>query len=300
MTTRNLYVRENWTQSANRMASEGALLWRIAVGAPVIAFVMALFVKALPLSATATAVLIQAVPLCFFYAVVVWYVLRFQPGGVRATLEICVASLSISVIAGYLVLGDPEVPFHSSRVSWIGIVGIALFPLNWLVLRNVAHDHAKEFEAVGLTLPASKWHWGYGILGGCLVAAHCFFTGFSAELLTPAWKPWPFVLWQLSLTLGLRSLSEELFFRGLIFNQLYWIRGGSFWVASAVAALGNALPHIVIGWSGDLLILMITLFYVAALAMVNALLYRASNSIAPGVVSSVAFHFLMSLRSFGA
>lgn len=297
MLTKNLYVYDNWVELTNQVASERALLWRIAVGVPTLVLVMVLIVKALPLPGAATIVLIQAVSFCLFYAVVVWYALRHRPDGVKAALGMYLGSVSISVIAGSLALGHLEVPFRSDlSVPWTVPIGIVLFPLNWLLLRTIATEHPREFEMLGLRFPRSRWFLAFGILGGSLLSVHFFFTGALAELFTPGWKPWPVMFWQLSLIVGLRSLGEELFFRGLIFHQLYRIRQGDFWVVSGVVALGNVLPYIGIGWQGDPMLLAVFLFYVIALAVVNGLLYRISDSILPGVVSSVIFYFLVILH----
>jgi hypothetical protein len=299
MLTRHIRVRDHWTELTNQIATERAALWRIVVSVPSITFVLALTLRVLPLPAVATPILIQAVYFCFLYAIVVWYVLRYKPGGVKAALTFYVGSLSISIITGLLALGNLEGPFRSAQTSWVAVVGSVLFPLNWLLLRTIAQDHPEEFETVRWMVPASKWHLLYGVIAGCLLAAHFFFTGFLARLFMPTWKSWPFVLWQLSMTLGLRALSEELFYRGLIFNQLYRILRGGFWMASAVAALCNVIPYIAIGWHSDLVLVMITLFYVTAVAMVNAFLCRVSNSVMPGVVCSVIFHVLMVLNGSG-
>jgi hypothetical protein len=56
------------------------------------------------------------------------------------------------------------------------------------------------------------------------------------------------------------------------------------------------LPYLAIGWQGDSTLFIVTLFYVTALAVINGLLYRMSDSVLPGVVSSILFHLLTSLQ----
>ncbi|RME46757.1 MAG: CPBP family intramembrane metalloprotease [Chloroflexi bacterium] len=212
-------------------------------------------------------------------------------------LGVYLGSLGISVMASYLALGDSVGTLRSGTgLRWTSIAGSALLMLNWLLVRTVAGEHRPAFKAIGLAMPASKWHLAFGVVSGCLFAAHFFFTGLLADLFAPAWRALPAILWEISVVAGLRSLSEELFFRGLVFNQLYRLRRGGFWAASAVATACNILPYIVLGWHSDPTFFTLTLFYVAALSMVNAFLYRMSHSIVPGVLNSVLFYSLTSFN----
>ena len=58
---------------------------------------------------------------------------------------------------------------------------------------------------------------GLGV--GLLVSAHFWLTARIAGIDFEA-KPWPYLAWQFFYELGPQSLTEELFLRGVVFNEL--------------------------------------------------------------------------------
>ena len=108
-------------------------------------------------------------------------------------------------------------------------------------------------------------------------------------------KPLPYLTWQLSYELGLRSLGQELFFRGLVFNHLYKARQWSFWTAAFLASLLNLSIYLGVWGRSNPIIMAGMLFYIFIMAVINAALYRWSDSIISPVVSSAVFNLLIVL-----
>lgn len=297
MATRSLFVREEYTELTSHSAHEKVTFWRLAVGVPVLSILAVLGARALHVSEVTTSVLAYASTYCLYYGAAMWYALRREPGGARVASGAYAAAASTVVIVAYLAwmpLGDP---FHFHRpASLVLALPAVLLGLNWISLGAVAQEYPRELDAVGVRLPLRKSYLLYALLGGCLVAGHYFFAGTWSDLFAVTWSGWSAALWTMGLAVGIRSLSEEIFFRGVVFNYIYWMRQGGFWTASLTAALLNMGVYLALGLRDEPVTLTLSLLSVGILAVVNAFLYRMSQSIVPSVISSALFFALITVR----
>lgn len=168
--------------------------------------------------------------------------------------------------------------------------------LNWIALGWLIHRYPREVKAVGLDLSRPELKVLYGLLAGGMVGGHFIFTASFSKMLSFSLKPSPYLTWQLFYELGLRSLGQELFFRGLVFNYLYRARQWGFWAAALLASLLNLSIYLGVWGRGNPVITAGMLFYIFIMAVINAALYRWSDSIISPVVSSTVFHMLIVLR----
>jgi hypothetical protein len=297
MTTRHLIIRGEYTDLISHSRHDRIVFWRVAVGVSALALITILGVRLLRVSQVTESVLLYAATYCLYYGVALWYALRRQPGGTGVAVGAYVAAVSIVVIVAYLAWVPLEGPFdaHRPRPS-ISAILATLLGLNWILLRVALNENTEELAALGVRLGLLKSHLLHAVLGGCFVGGYFFFAGIFSGMFGFSWHGWSAVLWTVCLAAGLRSLGEEMFFRGVVFDHIYWMRQGGFWSASLLAAFLNMTVYLVLGLNDDPATLVLTLLSVGILAIVNAFLYRISQSIVPGIISSVLFFTLITLR----
>ncbi len=268
--------------------------------------------------------LAEALSLCLYAAVAVWYGLRAPgsrqevatklPGAWRVALGVYLIGLAIMGTVDWLTKrGLSSLLVNSSRaddpILFAGVLMLGFIPLFvWVVWRyptqmrrmrlgllpgHAARPGLSGSLAVDTETGGSTWRWskgvGVGLLVGLLIGSHFWLTTRSAGM-TLNVKPWPYVAWQLFYELGPQSLPEELFMRGVVFNELYFERGKNFWLA-ALAACSLELLSLLVkqDYSADLIIIVGVVFYTVVSSVASAWLFRWSRSIVPGYISNVTF-----------
>jgi hypothetical protein len=295
-------VREDWSEQATQIEKDRRRVGRavILVGAAIGPGVF--LADRLAGTVAWRSLLGEALSLCLYGAVAVWYGLRQRSGSARrVALMVYLVGL---VIMGLVDLATKRnlstllvnSPRANQPILWAGGLMLFFLPLiGW-----VAWRYPVEMNRVGLGFFYPLGRLGTYILAGLgvglLIGFHFWLTlrtaGMQLEL-----KPWPYVAWQFFYEVGPQSLTEELFMRGVVFNELYFGRGRSFWVA-ALATSGLELLSLLVkrDFSASVLIVIGVVFYTVVSSVASAGLFRWSRSVVPGYVHNVVFSVITLLR----
>lgn len=241
------------------------------------------------------AFLSEAFSLCLYAAVAVWYALRRRPGTVwRVALMVYGGGLAIMGLVGFFTKrGLTDLMVDSPRASEpILLAGVAMLLFLPLIGR-IAQRYPIDMNRIGLgpVYPRSRLRLFIlaGLTTGLLIGVHFLLTtqvvGMDFQL-----KPWPYMVWQVCYKVGPQSLTEELFMRGVVFNEFFFVRGWNFW-AAALAAAGLELLSVVVkqDYSVDILTITGVAFYTIVVGVASAGLFRWSRSVAPGYANNVIF-----------
>jgi len=291
MSVQAFHVSEEWSQITRRMYRE-----RVYVGVAILAVVVvstglvAVFDR-LPLSVAWASFTVEAVSLCLYGAVAVGYALYHRARVWAIAAGVYGIGLALMAVTDWLTKsGLSMLPVDSPRArSPILYAGVVML-LYWGVLIWLMRRFPDEMRTIGLT--GARWGaWAVvGLLTGLVLGGHLLFTATTAAGMSLSLRPWPYVLWSLCYEVGVQSITEELFFRGVAFNYLYRVMGRNLWLSAIVTSLLNVAALMVkAGWSANLLLFLGTLFYTFAMGMVSAALFSRSRSIVPGFVNNVVF-----------
>ena len=248
------------------------------------------------------AFLAEALSLCLYAAMAVWYALRRQPRTARRmAFLVYVIGLSIMGLVDVVTKrGLSKSLVESTRadesILLAGVLMLLFLPLiGWVVWR-----YPVEMGRIGLgrVHPRSRLMFfvlvGLGV--GLLVSAHFWLTVKIAGLDFEA-KPWPYLAWQFFYEVGPQSLTEELFLRGVVFNELYFVRTWNFWAAALAASSLELLSLLVKqNYSVSALVIAGAVFYTLVSSIASAGLFRWSHSVVPGYVNNVVFGVLSAFR----
>ena len=291
MSVQAFHVSEDWSQINNRMRRERMLAGMAILAVVIVSTVLIAVFDRLSLPVAWSSFLVEAVSLCLYGAVAIWYALRH-----RAEVWVIVAGtygvgLTLMGLTNWITKSGLSVRLADSprAQSPILCAGVIMF-LYWGILIWLTRRFPDEMRKIGLT----GVRWGVwvvvGAITGLLLGGHLLFTAATAAGMALAFKPWPYTLWSLCYEAGIQSITEELFFRGVVFNYLYQVEERNFWLSAIATSLLNVVALIVkAGWSSNALLSLGTLFYAFAMGMVSAALFSRSRSIVPGFVNNAAF-----------
>jgi len=248
------------------------------------------------------AFLAEALSLCLYAAMSVWYALRRWPETARRmAFLVYVIGLSIMGVVDVVTKrGLSESLVDSTRaddpILLAGVLMLLFLPLiGWVVWR-----HPVEMGRIGIgrVYPRSRLALfvlvGLGV--GLLVSAHFWLTAKIAGMDFEA-KPWPYLAWQFFYEVGPQSLTEELFLRGVVFNELFFVRTWNFWAAALAASSLELLSLLVKqDYSVSALVIAGAVFYTLVSSIASAGLFRWSRSVVPGYVNNVVFGVLSAFR----
>jgi hypothetical protein len=247
--------------------------------------------------------LAEALSLCLYAAVAVWYGLRHRPKVAwRVALAVYVIGLGIMGLVDYLAKQGQSVLLVDSTLTgesilfWIGSLMVCFVPLlGWVVWR-----YPREMRQVGLYFGLSRSrllrYIGGGLGIGFLVCLHFWLTTRAIGMEMDV-KPWPYMAWQFFYEIGPQSLPEELFMRGVVFNELYFGRSWNFWIA-ALATSGLELLSLLVkqDYSTDVIMIVGVIFYTVVSSVASAGLFRWSRNVIPGYVNNVFFGVVSMFR----
>jgi hypothetical protein len=99
--------------------------------------------------------------------------------------------------------------------------------------------------------------------------------------------------WHFCYEAGPRSLSGELFIRGVVFNELHFGRDWNFWPAALAASGLELLPLLArLDYGVDQFVVVGVIFYTVVSGVASAALFRWSRNVVPGYVNNVALGLL--------
>lgn len=244
----------------------------------------------------------EALSLCLFAAVAVWYGLRLRAGTAwRVALTVYLVGLLVIGMVDFttkrglsgLLVDSPQAKEPGLLV---GVLLLLFIPL----LGGVARYYPSEMSRIGFSASGPISRLGLlslvGLGVGLLIGFHFWLTAKTAGI-DLTLKPWPYTVWQVSYELGPQSLTEELFMRGVVFNELYFGREWNFWTA-ALGASGLELLLFLAkqDYSAELFVLVGGAFYTVVSGVVSAGLFRWSRSVVPGYANNVIFGVVSLLR----
>jgi hypothetical protein len=295
-------VRKDWSEETARSEQDKRrvhtifILVAIAIGPGVF------LVDRLAGSVAWRSFLAEALSLCLYAAVAVWYALRYQPGTARRTafLVYLVGLVIMGLVNLITKSGLTELLVDSSRANETILLAGALMLLFLPALTWVARRYPIDTDRIGLSLthPFSRLrsHLFVGLGVGLLIGFHFWLTAKTAEL-DLSLKPWPYMIWQFCYEAGPQSLTEELFMRGVVFNEFYFGRNWNFWKAALTASSLELLSLLVKqDYTADVLVIAGVVFYTVVASVASAGLFRWSRSLLPGYVSNVAFSMVSVFR----
>jgi hypothetical protein len=239
--------------------------------------------------------LTEALSLCLFAAVTVWYALRRRPRTARReAVLVYVIALTIMGLVDVITKRGlsallVESPRASKPILWTGALMLLFLPL----LGWVARRYPTEMRRVGLGSVQPLSRLGLFILAGLavglLISAHFWLTARIAGMDFGA-KPWPYMAWQLFYEVGPQSFTEELFMRGVVFNEFYFAREWNFWSAALAASSLELLSLLVKqDYSVSTLVIAGVVFYTVVSGVASSGLFRWSRSVIPGYMQNVVF-----------
>ena len=297
MSSLTFRVRADWAETTRRMEREKRRLLGLILGVVFFSAVVVGVVDRLPLSTAWRSFLSELASICLWPAVAVGYAWRGQRSARRMAAGAYLTLAVIMAFTDYLTkAGLPGMLLESSRAGQSILYTGGVMLLVWPLAVGLARRAPEQARLIGLDF--TRWllwlAWGLGV--GILLAGHLLLTmKFARVPLTL--KPWPYMAWHLFYEGGIQSFSEELFFRGMVFNYFLTRRGQNFWLAAIVTSLLYICVFLVkIQWSASVLILAGTVFYGFMMNICCAALYRWAGSIVPAVACNAVLGLAPILR----
>lgn len=291
MSVQAFHVTENWPQISNRMRRERLYTGLAILAVVIFSTVLVAVFDRLALSVAWSSLLVEAASLCLYGAVAIGYALRAHARMRITAVGVYGMGLVLMAVTNWLTKSHLRVrlvdsPRAQNPILYAGIIML----LYWVALISLARRFPEEMRKIGLI--GVRWAaWSaVGVITGLILGGHLLFTATTAAGLFLTFKPWPYTVWSLCYEAGIQSITEELFFRGVVFNYLYRVEERNFWLSAIVTSFLNVSALIAkAGWSSNLLLSLGTLFYAFAMSMVSAALFSRSRSIMPAFANNVAF-----------
>lgn len=290
MLTDIIFVRGDWTGILQKMRRDQRRIFTVATAVMLLATAGVFVTLSWQINKGVESFVSEALSYGLFLAAPVWFAFRHQSGGWRKAIAVYFLFLAIMFFNDWVMKQGLEGELVSSfRASDPRLCISVSMLLIWLVPLWMVRAHPEQAISVGLNFRQVRQQVLYGFLGAAILIAHLWVTlGYSG--LSLSMKPWPYVLFMLCYELSAQSLTEELFFRGFLFNYLHGIRQGGLWRTASLVSFLNVLIYLVKLRAPSSPYEMIgSVFYVFAMAMVNALLYRRWGGILSGLVLNVLF-----------
>jgi hypothetical protein len=243
----------------------------------------------------------EAFSLCLYAAVTVWYALRDRPRVAwRTALLVYLAGLALMAVTDLITKRGAggenflESSNSSDSIAFVGVLMGLFIPLIFWI----AGRYPDEMRRIGLSFTRTRLrlHLLVGAAVGLLIGGHLLVAAYLAGM-ELGFKPAPFMVWQTFYELGPQSLPEEMFMRGVIFNELFFCRQWNFWLAAfAASAIGVLSVLVKRDIAADLMVSVGAIFYLVVSGVVSAALFRWSRNLVPGYASNVVFGVVATLR----
>ncbi len=299
MSTLTYFVQQDWDQRTAQKRRDQRRVTAVIFGVALATTVGVGLADRLAGSVAWRSFISEAFSLCLYAAGAVWYALRDRP-------RVAWRTGLLVYLAGLLLMGVTDVItkrgaggqnfLESSKsgdlVAFAGVLmGLYLPLIVW-----VAGRYPDEMRRIGLFFSRLKLRLLVGAATGLLIGAHLLVAAYLAGM-ELGLKPAPFMVWQTFYELGPQSLPEEMFMRGVIFNELFFCRRWNFWLAAfAASAIGVLSVLVKQDMAADLMTSVGAIFYLVVSGVVSAALFRWSRNLAPGYASNVVLDVVATLR----
>ncbi|HDN79849.1 MAG: hypothetical protein DRI61_03130 [Chloroflexi bacterium] len=236
--------------------------------------------------------------LCLYLFAPMWFILwrRMGKRAFRYSLAVYAFSVAVMALVDYTTKMGLTKPLHISPRAEDPILMLGfLMLLPWAPFLLVARKYPSEARRVGLCF--SRWaeNIGIGLLAGLALGVHLLTVALIIR--HPVFpRKIPYTLWMVFYEFGIQSMSEELFFRGFLFNYLHNYEGWGMWKSAFITAFANVLIYMMkTSWTELAFVTLAALFYILTMAVMNALLYRWRNNILCCWMSNVFFSLTTTL-----
>ena len=300
MSLEDVYVHDDWEERARRQQRSDQTRWRMALTTVALSLLMALFIRNMPFWQDVRWFLADGAAYALYLTVGAWAIAGPSRGRTRLLSCLYVVVIA-SVLLGAVATRQAASSEGAYRLACLTVVGTALTIPGWSILGWVILKHPGEIVSHGVS---GLW-WAsrvlYGLLGGSFIVLQLFLSfSFSGLPMFQFRPPMPLLFQQLAYTLGLRSLGEELLFRGILFRYLYRRRGKGFWSATLITLVLNLAIYAVQMPPTDYPAF-VALFLLGPSVMVitNSALYASEGSLISPSISNAVFQvtsFAMGFR----
>ena len=288
----NIRMRDDWQMIEQRAAREARhsfiLLFTLAVFSALGTAAVDRFVLS---SEAVRSFLVEAVSLCLYGAVAVWFALRRRGERWRVAGLTYAYFLAIMALVDFLSKRGLSDTFVDSGlvddpILYTGLLmGFYSLPFVWLARR-----YPTEARSIGLYMHRPLRWIGAGLLCAAILSGHFLFTGLVSRAMRLHPQPLPYLVWTFFFEFAVQSFSEELFFRGLVFNYLINTRRQSLWLAAIISAILNLFIYLVKGgWVENPILVLGIIFYALMTSVMGSVLYYMSGSVIPAWISNAAF-----------
>ena len=297
MLTDIFFVRENWKAIAQENHKDHRRILSIVALTMLLATAGVSLVLSLQMDKGIESFAAEALSYGLFLAIPVWYAFRRHADGRRKAIIVYLLFLIIMLVNDLIIKGGLTGELASSpRADSPLLYFSSSMLLIWLVPLWLVRVYPLQARSIGLNFERLGYKVLYGTLGAVILIAHLWVTMlYSGSSLTL--KPWPFLLFTCFYEVASQSLSEELFFRGFLFNYLYHVRQQRLrWSVVLVSLLNMSIYIVKFRTSGDLHNLFGPIFYALVMAVLNTVLFRQFGGIIPGLVLNILFSIASILR----
>ncbi|MFZ5916728.1 MAG: type II CAAX prenyl endopeptidase Rce1 family protein [Chloroflexota bacterium] len=291
------FVRKNWIAVAREAQRDQRRIVIVVMAVMFLATVGVYGVLALQLDKGIESFVAEALSYGLFLAVPVWYALRQRADGWQRALAAYVLFLAVMLVTDWFVKGrlDTELVLSERAKSpRLFVSGIML--LIWVAPLWLMRAYPTQARGIGLNFERLGHKVLFGTLGAIVLIAHLWITLLYSGV-SLSFKPGPFLFFTCCYEIAAQSLSEELFFRGFLFNYLYHVRQQRLRWSILIVSLLNVLIYVAkFRPSGGVFGLVGPVFYAFVMAVLNAMLFRQVGGILPGLILNVLFSMAGILR----
>jgi membrane protease YdiL (CAAX protease family) len=292
-----IFVRKDWAVVAREMQRDQRRILIVAVTVMLLATAGVFVTLSWQIDKGIEAFASEALSFGLFLAVPVWYAFRHHADGWRKASAVYVLFLAVMLVNNWVIKRGLNSELVSSPRSNGPLLYISVsMLLIWLVPLWMVRVHPVQARSVGLSFRRAWRQVLHGGLGAAILIVHVWailrYSGLPLSL-----KPLPYVLFTLFYQVAVQSLTEEMFFRGFLFNYLYCVRQEQLWQTAILVSLLNVLVYLAkFRAPAGLYELLGCVFYVFVMAMMNAILYRRWGGILAGLILNVLFSMGLILR----
>lgn len=297
MLTDVIFVRKDWVAIAREMQRDKRRILIVVVTAMLLATAGVFVTLSLHIDKGPESFVSEALSFGVFLAVPVWYAFRHRADGWRKAFVVYLLFLAVMLVNDWVIKRGLDSELVSSpRANEPLLYVSASMLLIWLVPLWMVRVHPVQARSIGLSFRRAGRQVLHGGLGAAILIVHVWVT-LRYSGLPLSLKPLPYVLFTLCYKAAVQSLTEEMFFRGFLFNYLYCIRQEQLWQTAILVSLLNVLVYLAkFRAPAGLYELLGYVFYVFVMAMMNAILYRRWGGILPGLILNVLFSMGLMLR----
>lgn len=298
MSTLAYFVRDDWEQRTAQMRRDQRQVAALILAVAIATTVGVGLADRLAGSVAWRSFISEAFSSCLYAAAAVWYALRDHPRRAWClALIVYIAGLTVMALTDLVTKrGVSGATFLESArsgelVTLAGVsMGLFIPIVGWVVRR-----YPDEMRRIGMGLARLRVRLAVGAVAGLLIGVHLLVAAYLAGMELSV-KPGPFMVWQAFYELGPQSLPEEMFMRGVIFNELFFCRQWNFWPAAfSASAIGVFSILVKQEMTADLVLTVGAIFYLVVGSVVSAALFRWSCSLLPGYANSVVFDLVATL-----